>query len=260
MNYLSMRRMGLLKFGLVDVLARKESDTEDLDVNYACMKVVNNLSQELREHLFSSINAGDLLVGDATEGTKAPIQVTSTVDRLANELYMLNKRVNAEVDVENQYESTLTLDQCGAIVTKFCIVSQEILKTHREMYVAAVEEEQVRRTEALWVADDNMTKEQIDRLGIFRVPQFFERLDFCRNDLQEWATERCCNDPELPIILNGDQVEVNLQGLVNGPWSPAKIVMARPDGLFDIQFFNGILTKGVARQAIKGPHGIGIFI
>lgn len=261
MNYLSMRRMGLLKYGLVDVLAHNENDTKNLDVNYACMKVVNNLSQELREHLFSSINAGDLLVGDTKKGTKALIQGTSSAARLANELFLLNKRVNAEMDVKYQDETTLSLDQCGAIVTKFCTVGQEIHNTHREMYVAAVEEEQIRRTEATWVADDNMTKEQIERLGIFRVPKFFERLDFCRNDLQEWATaERYCNAPELPIILKGDQVEVNLPGVVNGPWSPAKIVMARPDGLFDIQFFNGMMTRGIARQAIKGPYGIGIFI
>jgi Cupin superfamily protein len=261
MNYLSMRRMGLLKFGLLDVLAHNENDTDmDVDLKYTCMKVVNNLSQELREHLFSSINAGDLFVMGATKGTEALIHLSPTTEKLANELFMLNKRVNAEVDAENKDVTTLNLEQCGAIVAKFCTVGQDILNTHREMYVAAVEEEQVRRTEAAWVADDNMTKGQVDRLGIFRVPKFFERLDFCRNDLQEWATERYYNDPELPIIMNGDQIEVNLQGLMNGPWSPAKVVMARSDGLFDIQFFDGVLKRGVARHAIKGPHGIGIFI
>jgi hypothetical protein len=59
-------------------------------------------------------------------------------------------------------------------------------------------------------------------------------------------------------IVNGDQVEANLDDSVS--WSSAKVVEVRRDGLFDLQLFDGRVAKGVKRDDMKGPHGIGIFI
>jgi hypothetical protein len=160
------------------------------------------------------------------------------------------------------------------IVTKFCAIGQKIHNTHKEMYISAMYEENLRRTENKdgWTAGENMTDHQIARLSIFRVPAFFEKLDHCRQELRAWANtpndDGSCNnnskdDESLHILLKGDQIEADLGGSATDfrAWSPAKVVSVRSDGLFDIQLFDGQLKKGILREAIKGPHdGIGIFI
>jgi hypothetical protein len=111
-----------------------------------------------------------------------------------------------------------------------------------------------------WTTGEGMSQEQIDRLSIFRVPVFFEQLDEFRDELRTWADEYgdglgvwAANQS----IMNGDQVESDLDGIC---WSPAKVIDARADGLFDLQLFDGRVEKGVKRDAMKGPHGIGVFI
>jgi hypothetical protein len=251
MNYLSMRRMGLLKFGMLDVLAEDGAAVDD----DSCVGAVNNLSEEVREQLFSPVD-GDLICGDDT--STDPLEVPVVEVKVARELYVLNKRVNAEVGNE---DTTLSLEQCVEIVTKFCAIGRKILNTHKEMYISAMYEENTRRAGEGWRADENMTKQQSDRLSIFRVPAFFEKLDDSRNELRAWVTDGNCNDEELPLILNGDQIEADLEGSMDRcAWSPAKVVRVRTDGHFDIQLFDGKVKRGVRREAIKGPHGIGIFL
>mmetsp|Transcript_110555 Transcript_110555/g.307368 ORF Transcript_110555/g.307368 Transcript_110555/m.307368 type:complete len:149 (+) Transcript_110555:111-557(+) len=148
------------------------------------------------------------------------------------------------------------------------------------MYISAMDEEIVRRTEIIpWSAGENSNTgrisqhQQMERLSIFRVPAFFERLDDSRTELRTWASggkpAASANDDEkLHLLLNGDQVEVkNLAmssssslGRSSCNWSSAKVVECRIDGLYDLQLFDGEVMKGITREAIKGPHGIGIFI
>jgi hypothetical protein len=263
MNYLLMRKMGLRKFGLRDVLTTEGAAVDD----DSCVGAVNNLKQELREHLFSPVDGGYLSVND-DETDMESFQLR--LIQVASGLYLLNKRVNAEFCNDGNVGDTITtlsLEQCVEIVTKFCAIGQKIHNTHKEMYISAMCEENVRRTEEGWMAGENMTEHQIARLSIFRVPAFFEKLDNCRNELRAWATTKdgSCNTEEAPqhILLKGDQIEADLGGgstTACRAWSPAKVVSVRSDGLFDIQLFDGELKKGILREAIKGPHGIGVFI
>jgi hypothetical protein len=268
-----MRKVGLRKFGLRDVLANKGAAVDDDDDDDSCVGAVNNLKQELREHLFSPVDGGYRSVNDDDETDMESFQLRLV--RLASGLYLLNKRVNAEFCTGGNVGDTiptLSLEQCVEIVTKFCAIGQKIHNTHKEMYMSAMKEENVRRSEeGCWRADENMTEEQIARLSIFRVPAFFETLDNCRNELRAWATSTkggsyntFTEKAPQHILLKGDQIEADLGGgfttTACRAWSPAKVVSVRSDGLIDIQLFDGELKKGILRHAIKGPHGIGVFI
>jgi uncharacterized RmlC-like cupin family protein len=269
MNYLSMRRLGLIKFGLVDVLAQTGRSSVHRDSAY--VGVVNNLSLDLREQLFRSID-GDFLThvsvtddggDDKTEPSVGATGAAVFIVKMATELYLLNLRVNVETAGHEEI-ITLTLEQCIEIVAKFCAVGQKIWKTHKDMYLAALDEEHRRRTEELkWIPGKPIAKERAERLSIFRVPAFFESLDQCRDDLLSWATStegEYGYERHQPVILCGDQIEVDLLGQIQKSWIPCKVVKVRSDGLFDIQLFGGELKRGISRKDIKGPHGIGIFI
>jgi hypothetical protein len=157
-------------------------------------------------------------------------------------------------------------------VTQFRDIGQKVLNTHRNMYTSAIAEESVRKIEeGGWPAEKHSifsAREQIDRLSIFRVPMFFEELDIIRDQLRTWSDEFQRDGGGLGAwaasqsILNGDQVEASDAGDGVGcsGWSPAKVIDARADGLFNLQLFDGSVKKGVRRQDMKGPHGIGVFI
>jgi len=159
------------------------------------------------------------------------------------------------------------------------------------MYVAALKEERARNLEdGGWATNvgDVMVQKRAERLSIFRVTAFFEKLDKLREMLRVWGDEdlqvnkNARNiDESLPYLMEGDQVEANLldasgraktrtnvllgtssfnRTTEKDSWSSAKVIKVRADGLFDLQLFDGTIKNGIHRVDIKGPHGLGIFI
>jgi hypothetical protein len=274
MNYLSMRRLGLRRFYMHDALVLAKGDDHDDSVY---MGMANSkLSEELREALFSSVDSSMLSVKDDIALT---VLGGEAVEKVAMNLFLLNKQINKEllgncgrgIASKKDLSLSLSLEQCVVVVTQFRDIGQKVLNTHRNMYTSAIAEESVRKTEdGGWSAEKHsiMSREQIDRLSIFRVPMFFEELDSIRDELRTWADEFQRDGDGLgawaasQTILNGDQVESSEAGGGVGcsGWSPAKVIDARADGLFDLQQFDGSVKNGVRRQNMKGPHGIGVFI
>ena len=256
MNFVSMRRLGLRKFGKADILSGHDLLDDDGDDGSSCTGAINLLSLELREHLFSSVDGCLLSTGnDGGLGPPPELERRRSVRQVAADLELLIAKVDGDA------AAWLSFDQCVEVVEQFRDVGQKIFDTHAAMYGAAMEEERMRRGEPEWNADETMTKDQSDRLSIFRVPMFLEQLDGFREELRAWSVEGSGRRAQVPIIhslLDGDQVEVNLEGGIS--WIPAMIVNVRADGLFDVQLFNGEESYGIRRAAIKGPHGIGIFI
>jgi hypothetical protein len=278
MNYLSMRRLGLRRFNMHDalVLANNGGGGDDDDNVYTGM-ANSKLSEELREALFSSVDSSMLSVKNNIAST---VLGGEAVEKVAMNLFLLNKQINKEllgggeggIDNEKDVSSSLSLAQCVVVVTQFRDIGQKVLNTHRNMYTSAIAEESVRKIEkGGWPAEKHSifsAREQIDRLSIFRVPMFFEELDIIRDQLRTWSDEFQRDGGGLGAwaasqsILNGDQVEASDAGDGVGcsGWSPAKVIDARADGLFNLQLFDGSVKKGVRRQDMKGPHGIGVFI
>jgi len=138
------------------------------------------------------------------------------------------------------------------------------------MYVAAVKEEQMRvNEEGGWARNvgNSMPDERARRLSIFRVPLYFQEMDMCREELRAWGDFLGTHENISPMILVGDQVEsvfpTNLCREVDGehPFNSAKVIKISSDGmLYDLQYFNGMVQKGVQEHYLRGPHGIGIYI
>jgi Cupin superfamily protein len=323
MNYKSMRTLALRTHGIHDVLRPEkikdkdddddDDDDDDADDAYdlafdrnmdRCIGRVNRLSYDLREGLYSSLD--DTIFSANANGRRKDqpleqcLQLKRSMGKVASNLLTFHERTNRECgwvdnhddgDITCNTQSTLTLDQCLATVHQFQIVGQKISNTHHNMYVAAINEEQRRENErgewALHVGGDTTTlmEERANRLSIFRVPPYFQKLDQLRDELLVWGDFRDAlgmgireeKETELPILLEGDQVEcifptrINANGsreiTENNRWYFAKVIKVRSepeddndDGFFDLQLFDGTVRKGVERNNITGPHGIGIFI
>jgi hypothetical protein len=248
MNYLSMRQLGLRRFNLHDALA---ADGKYDDANKYVGMTTTKLSEEICEKLFSSVD-------DSLLSTKV-LRRDAVVEQVAITLFLLNEQVNHELfGGATNDQSSLTMTQCIEVVTQFRGIGQRVLHTHRNMYQSAIAEERVRRSEKGRSAD---TRGE-DRLSLFRVPPFFEEFDVIRDELRTWA-DGVSTTSGLGVwaasqcILKGDQVEARGDA---GGWSPAKVMDARSDGMFDVQHFDGSIRRGVRRENLKGPHGIGIFI
>jgi hypothetical protein len=275
MNYLSMRRLGLRRFDMHDALVLANDDDDDDDDSVYMGMANSKLSEELREALFSSVDRNMLSVKDSIAST---VLGEEALEKVAKDLFLLNKQINKQlgggeraIPNEKDVSSSLSLLQCVVVATQFRDIGQKLLNTHRNMYMSAIAEESIRKIEeGGWSAEKHsiMSREQIDRLSIFRVPMFFEELDSIRDELRTWADgfqrdgDRLGAWAASQSILNGDQVEASDEGDGVGcsGWSPAKVIDARADGLFDLQQFDGSVKKGVRRQDMKGPHGIGVFI
>ena len=278
LNYNSMRSLALHTYGIHDVLLQEPFD-RDMD---GCVGRVNQLSNDLSEGLYSSVDE-TMFSFNSTNDQSSPRgtvgrsrwqrQWAHNAGKLASNLLSFHERTNLECGWEdNDVDSSLTLDQCLKTVIQFQDVGQKIGNAHRDMYVAAVKEEQTRVDElGGWALNvgDIMIDERADRLSIFRVPVYFQKMDKYREELRAWGDALGMGEKKVeppPMILVGDQVEskvfpANLRREVYSPlYSSAKVIKVRNDGLFDLQSFNGMVQKGVERENITGPHGIGIFI
>jgi hypothetical protein len=274
MNYLSMRRLGLRRFSMKDGLNVNVNDDNDDDSSYIG-RANSMLREELREALFSSVDSSMLSASASVfDNIDADVDVDMNMEKVAMDLFLLNEQVNNALRGSDEIDfGSLSLAQCILVVTQFRDTGQTVFDTHRKMYTSAIAEEQTRTSRGWSVPDDAftpMSREQIDRLSIFRVPFYFEQLDVIRDELRTWANNSGSDSDSVgnngpgawsasQSILRGDQVEeVNANGI---GWSPSsKVIDSRADGLFDLQQFDGTVKKGVRRQDLKGPHGIGIFI
>ena len=150
------------------------------------------------------------------------------------------------------------LDHWISVVERFREAGQDILSTHRDMYLAAIEEGRKRKEEG----DGPMTQDKMDRLSLFRVPPYFEKLEKAKGGLREWAVQGMgggkggvdegegsgvpddwATSWELKV---GDPVDADLGGCM----FPAAVMKVNEGGTYDVQFFDGEVEKGVARDAI----------
>ncbi|KAL7542343.1 hypothetical protein ACHAXR_011708 [Thalassiosira sp. AJA248-18] len=265
MNYISMRTLALRTHGMHDVL-QETNGVVDRSMD-RCVGRVNELSNDLREGLYSSVD-DTMFSFNSMNDLSDQQSLKPSMGKLASNLLSFHDRTNLECGWVDEIDHSLTLDQCLETVNQFRNVGQKIADAHRDMYVAAVKEEQTRIDEqGGWALNvgDSMLEERAKRLSIFRVAIYFQKLDAMREELRAWGdTSR---HAEIAIeLLIGDQVESvyptnRSRGIDQSSWSSAKVVKVRTDdGLFDLQFFDGTVQKGVERNNITGPHGIGIFI
>ncbi|KAL9185437.1 hypothetical protein ACHAXT_003214 [Thalassiosira profunda] len=251
-DYLSVRNAALRRSGMKDVL------TTIADVNRYTGKV-NQLPTTVRAQLMDAMPLDFL---DATPND--PAVADPIVARLEKLCSLVNRATgdSAAISTEALQEALERIHAYGS----------SILDIHRDMYLAAVEEGRLRVQEAAMTAhikdsgsssQVTMSPERIQRLSLFRVRPYFEKIDAANKELEAWclsgsasaASSSGASGPSSQLDPNwqftaplkvGDEVEADL----GGAFFEAKISQV-VGNTYNVVFFDGDRADGLARDEIK---------
>ena len=253
LDYLSARRLALARSGVPDIALGQERESDNRYVGKA-----NLLPAEIRVDLFDALPLG-LLDEDGTgEGM---------IDKSAAELERISRAIEEEtaeaVPPPVWRETIGRVRQAGI----------ELVDIHRDMYLAAIEEGRTRRSEKKMTehltgeAKERaraMTPEKVQRLSLFRVREYYERIEQSKAALISWSRSGTTIEEggaggassaknELPDnwefsspLSLGDDVEADL----GGAFFQAKVTRIAGDR-YDVEFFDGDKMDGLDRQSIK---------
>ncbi|OEU17936.1 hypothetical protein FRACYDRAFT_183902 [Fragilariopsis cylindrus CCMP1102] len=253
LDYLNARRLALRRANIIDKALGQSRDEDNVYIGR-----VNELPKEIHTDLLKEFPLGFL----NDNGEDASL---SSVDTVTTEL----KRIAHAVDEDtfNSVEESIWKET----IEKLKQEGQEYLDIHRDMYIAAIEEGRTRKAERTMKAhlnsdtDDNqsnkkvqLTPDQIQRLSLFRVQKYYEKIKTVKTDLLKWSYEASDKKtapqqalPDnwayvMPIRVN-DEVEADL----GGAFFPATITKVLTNGLYDVKFFDGDVEDGMERNLIK---------
>ena len=242
LDYLSLRRLALRRAGVDDT---KLGQTRDEDNRY--VGNVNMLSNELHTEIFKQIPLGILEDDDVGEGL---------VDEVVSNLAKLSYEVDQMTAIEAEKSSaTIWKDTVSRVREQ----GMELYDIHRDMYLAAKDEGDLRKSEAAMKAhlDDTsmpMTPERMQRLSLFRVQRYFEKIAASKESLNTWSLEGNRSGAgalpsdwafSLPVKV-GDKVEANF----GGAWFPATVSKII-GSTYNVEFFDGDSETGLERSALK---------
>ena len=309
LDYLNARRLVLRKANVVDYKLGQSRDVDNIYVGR-----VNELPTHLHRELFQELPLGFLNEAQDTDpNDSSSISSNSyycSVEYVTKELKRIAKAVDE--DTFNAVgESDSDNDDTGDDIWKETVLKlkehgQELVDIHRDMYLAAMEEERTRIFEQAMssvaaspsgagLSDGStltttkkkkkkLTPEQVQRLSLFRVKKYYEKIDQVKANLLAWSYESKpatieeetgegvgssstmtiqkkvgaakANTGALPEnwafvmpLKVGDEVEADL----GGAFFPATITRVLPGtvGLYDLTFFDGDQEQGMERKLIK---------
>ena len=248
LDYLSARRLALRRAGVADTALGQTRDEDNRYVGKA-----NELPAAVRNDLFDVLPDGLLDEDDAKAGPM--------IDLAAKELERISRQVDEEtasaVDASVWKDTIERLRQEG----------MELYDIHRDMYLAAISEGEKRDAEDAMTAHlvdqparKAMTPDRMQRLSVYRVNRYYDKVDAIKKALKDWsyegkqgaATDENVGQPlaadwafSLPVKV-GDQVEADL----GGAFFPATVTRASGD-TYDVQYFDGDSETGMDRSLIK---------
>mmetsp|Transcript_42359 Transcript_42359/g.61877 ORF Transcript_42359/g.61877 Transcript_42359/m.61877 type:complete len:676 (+) Transcript_42359:203-2230(+) len=252
LDYLSVRRLALRRACVKDEALGVGTD----DNRY--VGKANLLPSNVRNELFHALPLGllDDLLDEATRSTLME-EALSEVQRIS---MAVDESTASAVDA-NVWKETLEQVQKQGM---------ELFDVHRDMYLAAIEEGRLREQEAAMTSHlekearrITMTPERMQRLSLFRVRSFYERISEAKKSLVDWSYEGVAqtsgeggeggNSNDLPenwaftmSLSVGDEVEADL----GGAFFPAKVTRVA-GSKYDVQFFDGDRGDGLERDMIK---------
>lgn len=226
----------------MDSVLEQISDTDNRYIGK-----VNMLPYELRNVLMKSLPMGLLEEDDNAK---------QLVEQVVNNLSEISHKVDESTACAVE-GSSLTIWR--DTVNKVRQQGIELYDIHRDMYLAAKDEGDLRKAEAQMTAhlDDKplpMTPERMQRLSLFRVQRYFEKINVAKESLVEWTKQGNGNadSDELPAnwaftlpVKVGDSVEADL----GGAWFPATVTKA--GSRYGVEFFDGEEESGLERSALK---------
>jgi hypothetical protein len=248
LDYLSARRLALRRACVKDTALGKTQDGE----NHFTGKC-NLVDEAVRKDLFAELPLGFL---DPDEEL-----LPGLMDSVTSEL----ERISTTVDAETA--SALPENVWKETVARLREQGVDLLETHRDMYLAAIDEGRTREAEDAMTAhlDDSnarrvMTPERMQRLSLFRVKRYYDQINGSKDSLKEWsfagtATKTSGSAPAaalpnnwaftLPVKI-GAQVEADLGGAFF-----AATVTRASGGTYDVHFFDGDQETNLDRSQIK---------
>jgi Cupin superfamily protein len=286
LDYLSARRLALRRARVTDTALGGDHVH---NFNNDALRYVgrcNELPHSVHRDLFAALPLGLLARktnsehgGDGDDDAVAAAAVSGLIQQATATLKDVSRRVDEHFHTttfglvdENVWQETIErLVQQGV----------ELLETHVDMYLAAMEERRVRQAEDAMTAHLSqrrpavMSPERIQRMSLFRVKRYYDEISNSKQALQEWAmvgnhASSGASSSEsngrsrsgaslaaaalpanwaftMPVHV-GDDVEADL----GGAFFAAKISRIGPGGdSFDVQFFDGDRESGLERSQIK---------
>ena len=254
-DYLSLRRLALKKAYVTDSALGQVKDSDNRYAGRA-----NELPLEIRKELYDPLPLG-FLDDDNEEAARA----------LQEKIVCEVKRISALVDegTAHSVEPRIWEDTVARLRQQ----GIELLKTHRDMYLAAIREGRTRESEEAMTAHLDqgknsrkvMSPERMQRLSLFRVKEYYDKIGATLDALREWSLTGISSDesasgvassvssaplPEdwaftLPLSI-GDQVEADL----GGAFFDATVTRVAGNK-FDVQFFDGDVETGLDRTMLK---------
>lgn len=260
LDNLSVRNAALKRGGRKDVLAPPSFSSSNAEINRYSGKVNQLPDANLRSELMDALPLDFLDVSPNDN----PAFVDSIVNRLEKLCAMVDDDSSAAaISPESLQETLEQIHSYGS----------SILDIHRDMYLAAVEEGRLRKTEAAMTAhikgaSTKMTPERMQRLSLFRVRPYFEQIDNAKKELDLWchsggnaassfdpsskessSSSTTTLDPNWQFtapLKVGDEVE----GDLGGAFFPAKVSRVAGN-VYDVVFFDGDRADGLERDQIK---------
>jgi len=254
LDYLSLRRYALRKAGIDDKALGKTKDGENRFIGAS-----NLLPKPLRMDLFSSLPLGFLDEDDIGE-KEISDQVATELQRLS---HLVDSETAAAAEAVDSNIWKLTTDHARSH-------GRDVFDVHRDMYLAAIEEGEIRIAEEKMSAHLNsdsastLTPERMQRLSLFRVKKFYDQINDVNEGFLKWSHETLASehqtspdsskaDNELPDkwqftmpLKVGDSVEADL----GGAFFPATVTKVAGNR-YDVQFFDGDKSDGLDRDMIK---------
>jgi hypothetical protein len=133
----------------------------------------------------------------------------------------------------------------------------ELLDIHRDIYISAIHEGRIRKSENTMTAhlDDRKSKtmspERIQRLSLFRVKRYYDQINDSKEQLKQWSLtgSNVANKDELYIssVSIGDKVEAEL----GGAFFPAIVTGITKANTYDVTFFDGDKETGLTPAQIR---------
>ena len=247
LDFLNARRLALRRACVRDTYLGQSSADENPFVGKS-----NELPNAVRRDLFAELPLG--LLDDNEDKSRLILdKAVSDMERIS---HMVDEETASAVDATIWRETMERVRQEGV----------ELLEIHRDMYVEALEEGRARSAEEAMMAhlDETastvMTSERMQRLSLFRVKRFYDKIDISKKALMEWSfdgkpadgssSEAATSLPEnwaytMPVRV-GMQVEADL----GGAFFPATVTRAS-SGSYDVEFFDGDRETGLDRSMIK---------
>ena len=250
LDYLSLRRFALRKAGVSDPVLGQMRDDEPRYVG-----AVNQLPESIQNDLLSSLPLG-FLDDDAMGGDKIAENVAQELQQLCHTVDADTALAAEKVDPNIWKDTTNRIRKQG----------MDIFDVHRDMYLAAIQEGEVRAAEEKMEAALNsdgsvaMTPERMQRLSLFRVKKFYDQINDIKAEFLQWSHEYLSTADDsgssegglpanweftLPVKV-GDNVEADLGGAFF-PATVTKVVGNK----YDVQFFDGDQMAGLDRDMVK---------